>query len=130
MKKDQHMTTPKSTADAQSAAVRQHAVPLKARVLAGAAAIALDGEGGIQAEAHRDKDGRWVLATWNERSERYIGQTAPGANTLSYRTLQALRALGVRSYRSPAEAFATLMPPPTRVVDLSDAVTETHPSEI
>lgn len=99
-----------------AAAVRRHAARLGGRVLVGAEHIEVRGEDGESlAEVRRDDDGRWVLASWDERAAQYTGSSPDGRATMggSYRytyarTLRALRGLGVPAYRSPAAALATV----------------------
>ena len=99
------------------AAIHRHAARLggSAQIYAGIVTIRDERVGEVVASVARDeRDDRWVVAYWDGQSGQWKSSDLPTLRQdQGYRytvgpTLRSLRALGIRSYATPAAALASI----------------------
>ena len=102
------------------AALQRHAARLGGRLARAEddSWIGVTSDGERVATAHRDDDGRWVVAEWSERAHQWTGDSPDGARAggIGYRctvsrSLRGLRRLGVPSYATPVAALRDIEAP-------------------
>ena len=99
------------------AAIHRHAARLggSVEIDSSSSVVVVDDVLGVVASVARDeRDGRWVLASWDGQSGQWKSSDLPTSRQdQGYRytagpTLRSLRALGIRSYATPAAALASI----------------------